>query len=74
MCLAIPVKVTDIVNSEKAKVEIGGVSLEVSTLLCPEVKQDDYVLLHAGFVIQVLEYEDAKEKLELFKELYGSEN
>jgi len=58
MCLAIPAKVIKIENNS-AEVETLGVTKTVDITLIPEVKQDDYVLVHAGFAIQIVEKEDA---------------
>ena len=68
MCVAIPVKVNKI-EGVMAEVEIGGVLRQVSLQLTPEAKKDDYVLVHAGFAIQVLDEEEARETLTLFEEL-----
>ncbi|MCG9478857.1 MAG: HypC/HybG/HupF family hydrogenase formation chaperone [Actinomycetia bacterium] len=58
MCLAIPAKVIKIENNS-AEVETLGVTKTVDITLIPEVRQDDYVLVHAGFAIQIVEKEDA---------------
>ena len=68
MCVAIPARVTSI-NGLTADVEVGGVSRRVSVQLTPEVQKDDYVLVHAGFSIQVVDEEEARETLKLFEEL-----
>lgn len=68
MCLAVPVKVIDIPTSKTAQVEINGVKLEVSSLLIKDLKVGDYVLIHAGFIIEKLTTEDAEEKMALFAE------
>ena len=69
MCLAIPAKVKSLGENNMAEVDIMGVSRHVSLDLTPEAKEDDYVLVHAGFAIQVIDEEYAKETLELFKEM-----
>ena len=68
MCVAIPARVRSI-NGLTADVEVGGVSRRISVQLTPEVQKDDYVLVHAGFAIQVLDEEEARETLKLFEEL-----
>jgi hydrogenase expression/formation protein HypC len=37
--------------------------------MCPEAKLDDYVIVHAGFAIQILDEEEAEERLKLFREM-----
>ena len=71
MCLAIPALVKSIEGSE-AEVEIGGVSLRVSIMLTPEAKVGDYVLLHTGYAINVIDEEEAQKTLELFREIAES--
>jgi hydrogenase expression/formation protein HypC len=68
MCLAIPAKVARI-EGEKAWVTIGGVEREASLVLTPEAKIGDYVILHAGFAIQILDPKDALETLKLIAEI-----
>jgi hydrogenase expression/formation protein HypC len=72
MCLGIPGKVVSIAADALAEVDFNGIRREVSLLLCPEVQIGDYVLVHAGFAIQRLEYADALETLRLFDELEES--
>ena len=67
MCVAIPGKVIEIMEST-AKVDFNGNVVNVSTgLIEPEVGQ--YVLVHAGCAIEVMEHEKAQELLELFTDL-----
>ena len=68
MCLAIPALVKSISDRE-AEVEIGGVSCRISIWLTPEVRVGDYVLLHTGFAINVIDQEEAEETLRLLREM-----
>jgi hydrogenase expression/formation protein HypC len=68
MCLAVPVKVISI-QGDEAEVEIGGVGRSVSIVLTPEVKVGDYVLLHAGYAITVVDEVEAQETLKLFEQI-----
>lgn len=68
MCLAVPVQVVSIQGNE-AEVEIGGVKRRVSIMLTPEVKVGDYVLLHTGYAISVIDEVEAQETLKLFEEI-----
>lgn len=74
MCLAIPAKVVEI-KENMAKVDFGdGVLRDVNVTLV-DVKLDEYVLVHAGYAIQVLDKESAEETLQLWKEILAqSEN
>jgi hydrogenase expression/formation protein HypC len=68
MCLAVPVKVKSI-QGEEAEVESGGTTYKASIRLTPEVKIGDYVLLHTGYAISIVDKEEAEETLALFREL-----
>jgi len=68
MCLAVPALVKTI-EGTKAEVEIDGVSRNISTYLTPEVAIGDYVLLHAGFSIKVIDREEAEETINIFRSL-----
>ncbi len=72
MCLAIPAKVT-YVEADKAKVDFGeGVLREVNVTLV-SAKIGDYVLVHAGYAIQVMDEKDALETLKLWNEVLEAE-
>jgi len=68
MCLAIPALIKSIEGSE-AEVEIGGISRRASLWLTPEANVGDYVLLHTGYAIGVLDEEEAQETLKLLEEM-----
>ena len=68
MCLAVPVRVVSIEGNE-AEVEIGGVRGRVSIMLTPEAKVGDYVLLHTGYAINVLNEAEAQETLKILEEM-----
>ncbi|MEO0020912.1 MAG: HypC/HybG/HupF family hydrogenase formation chaperone [candidate division WOR-3 bacterium] len=65
MCLAIPVRIVRI-EGETAIGEVGGVEREVSLVMTPEAKVGDYVIVHAGFAIQILDRQAAEETRQLF--------
>jgi len=68
MCLAIPGKVTEIEGFE-AQVDVAGVTRAVSLWLTPEAQVGDYVYIHAGYAISVLDEAEALESLRLLREL-----
>ena len=68
MCLAIPAKVLEI-QGDVAKVDFGqGVAREVNVMLV-DARVGEYVLVHAGYAIQVVDQEAAEESLRLWREL-----
>jgi len=68
MCLAVPVKIVS-VDGDAAETEIAGVRRRVSIALTPEAKLGDYVLLHTGYAIGVIDEAEAEETLKLLEEI-----
>lgn len=68
MCLAIPLRVQS-VEGTVAQVELGGVLRQVSLMLTPDATVGDWVLVHTGFAINVLDEKEAQETLALFAEI-----
>jgi len=68
MCLAIPAKVLAI-EHEKANVDFGGGVVREVNVALVAVGVGDYVLVHAGYAIQVLDKEEALETLRLWNEI-----
>ncbi|MEF2845690.1 MAG: HypC/HybG/HupF family hydrogenase formation chaperone [Eggerthellaceae bacterium] len=68
MCLAIPAQVKSIGNDQLASVDILGVTRQVALDLTPSANVGDYVLIHAGFAIEVVSEDDAQETLNLIKQ------
>ncbi len=73
MCLALPGKVISIEHDESlsrmAKVDFGGVVKDISLDSVPEANMGDYVIVHAGFALNVLDEDEAQEVFQSFKEL-----
>ena len=67
MCLAIPAEVVELKGDNLAQVDLLGVGREVSLDLTPQAQVGDYVLVHAGFAIEVVDEQYAAETLELIK-------
>ena len=72
MCLAIPTLIKSI-NGPQAEVEIAGVSRTISVALTPDAQVGDYVIVHTGFAISLLDENEAQETLKLFDELAAFE-
>ena len=68
MCLAIPALIKTI-KGHQAIVDIDGITREVSLQLTPEAKEGDYILLHTGYAISIIDEVEAGETLKLLKEL-----
>ncbi|MBI9100023.1 MAG: HypC/HybG/HupF family hydrogenase formation chaperone [Spirochaetaceae bacterium] len=73
MCLATPVRIVELGENPMVAVEKDGVNFTVSANLFPDVQIGDYVLVHAGFIIQKIDTREAQERIEMINELYRSE-
>lgn len=69
MCLAIPAQISEINEDNMAIVDILGVTRECSLDLTPEAQIGDFVLVHAGFAIEVVSEEYAEETLDLIRSI-----
>ncbi len=72
MCLAVPGKIEEINDQgpmKMAKVDFNGIFKEVCIEWVPDVQIGDYVIVHAGFAINVLDKQEALENLKLIREL-----
>lgn len=72
MCLAVPAEVRSI-KGHMATVDYGGVSREANISLV-EAKVGDFVIVHAGYAIQVMDKEEAEKTLDVFREMLGQED
>jgi hydrogenase expression/formation protein HypC len=69
MCLAIPVKIVELLENDMAVSEVGGIRKEISLALVENVAVGDYVIAHVGFAINRLDADEAEKTLALFAEL-----
>ena len=72
MCLAVPGKILEISGSDTTRmgtVSFGGISKEACLAFVPEAKVGDYVLVHAGFAISVVDEAEAAQTLEYFRQI-----
>jgi hydrogenase expression/formation protein HypC len=72
MCLAVPGKLLSISGSDITRmgtVSFGGVNKEACLAFVPDAKVGDYVLVHAGFAISVVDEEEAAQTLEDFRRI-----
>lgn len=68
MCLAVPVRIVSI-EGQEAETEIAGVRRRISIVFTPEAKVGDYVLLHTGYAIGIVDQAEAEETLSLLEEI-----
>ena len=73
MCLSIPGKIMSIANEGSlecmGKVNFGGIVKEASLAYVPEAKVGDYVIVHVGFAISIVDEEEAARVFEYLKEM-----
>ena len=69
MCLAIPAHVVELKDDNLATVDIMGVTRDISLDLTPQAGVGDYVLVHAGFAIEVVDQQFAEDTLELIRQM-----
>ena len=70
MCLAFPAKIISIKDS-LATVERSGVKRDASLILLPEAKVGDFVLIHAGFAMQIVDVHETELRNETIAEMSG---
>jgi len=68
MCLAVPVKVEQLLEDQQAIVDLSGVKTTISLALVDDIEVGDYVILHVGYALNKLDKLEAEETLKLFSE------
>lgn len=68
MCLAIPAQITEMKTGSLATVDILGVTRDIALDLVPQATVGDFVLVHAGFAIEVIDADYAQETLDLIRQ------
>ena len=63
MCLAIPARIEQLTDQDRAIVNLGGVRKEISLALVDDVAVGDYVIVHVGYALQKLDEEEAERTL-----------
>jgi len=69
MCLAVPLQIETIHENKTASVKQGSSLLDVDISLLGDVTEGDFVIVHAGYAIEVLELEEAEARIEMFDAL-----
>lgn len=69
MCLALPARIVQRLDGEQARIDLGGVQKTVSIALVPQAAVGDYVIVHVGYAIGVVDAEEAARTLALFAEM-----
>ncbi|MEM2109194.1 MAG: HypC/HybG/HupF family hydrogenase formation chaperone [Candidatus Odinarchaeota archaeon] len=72
MCLAIPGRILE-VNGDIAKTDFGEGTTRNVNISLVKAKKGDYIIVHAGFAIQILDEKEARKTIKMFKELLKAE-
>jgi hydrogenase expression/formation protein HypC len=67
MCLAVPVRVTEILPDGMARAELDGVSMTIGVMMIENIAVGDYVIQHVGYAIARLDPEEARRTLDLIR-------
>ncbi len=73
MCLGIPAQVVERLDDGLAKVDFGGVRRSVSVAFTPDAEPGDWVLVHVGFALAMLDEDEAQATLDLLGEAIDAE-
>ncbi|MBK1679815.1 HypC/HybG/HupF family hydrogenase formation chaperone [Rhodocyclus tenuis] len=71
MCLAIPVRIVELLGDDLALFDVGGIRKEISLALVDDVKVGDYVVAHTGYAIGKLDRDEAEKTLQLLASMAG---
>ncbi len=69
MCLGVPGKVVELMEHDMARVDVNGNQTEISVRLTPEVELGQYVLIHAGFAMEIMDESIALETMQYLEEM-----
>lgn len=72
MCVAVPTRIIEIQN-DTALIDVDGVRRKTSLLLLENPKVGDYVIVHAGYAIHIVDEAEAMETLRMLREILGKE-
>lgn len=74
MCFGVPgrvTQITDVTGLPTGKAEFGGVPRDVCFAYVPDARVGDYVLVHAGFAVQIVDEGEAQQVLEMVRSMPG---
>jgi hydrogenase expression/formation protein HypC len=73
MCLAVPAKITRLDESGHGTASYLGSEVAANFSLVPQAKRGDWVIIHAGFAISVMDEKEARETLRLFRDMAAAD-
>lgn len=69
MCLGVPGKILKVAANDVATVDVNGNEMDISIRLTPEAKPGDFVLIHAGFAMEIIDAAIAAETISYMEEM-----
>ena len=69
MCLAIPVRITELLDDNRALASAGGIVREIDTALVDDLQVGDYVILHVGYALSKLDEQEALQTLQTMEQM-----
>jgi hydrogenase expression/formation protein HypC len=69
MCLGVPAKVVDLMGNDVARVDVNGNQTDINIRMTPEVELGQYVLVHAGFAMEIIDESAALETMHYLEEI-----
>ncbi|HLA35222.1 MAG TPA: HypC/HybG/HupF family hydrogenase formation chaperone [Rhodocyclaceae bacterium] len=72
MCIALPVRVVELLDGQNALVDLDGVKKTISLALVDAIQPGDYVIVHVGYALSKLDTDEAEKTLALFAEIAAS--
>ncbi|MEE4176380.1 MAG: HypC/HybG/HupF family hydrogenase formation chaperone [Bacteroides sp.] len=73
MCLSIPAEIISI-NGDEAEVSVNGNRLKISLMVLKNVKVGDFILIHSGFAIEIIDREEAEKTIEIVRLMKAGNN
>ncbi len=72
MCLAVPLEIKEIIDSETAVVQQGEVKISINVSLLADPAPGEYVIVHAGYAIEKIDLQEAGERIDMIKEMHNN--
>ena len=69
MCLAVPAKITKLINNEPALCDFNGIEKEVNVSLIDSPREQEWVIVHVGFALNRIDEEEARKTMEILNAL-----
>jgi len=69
MCHAIPARVKELLGDDMAQIDLQGVLKDISIALTPDVSVGEYVIVHVGYALSIIDAAEAERTLAMFEDM-----